>query len=169
MSPHVRASLVCVCAAVVVVAGGSPSAEASPRSGSRRRWAARGCRARFASSPASTLRTDKAPQRVDFLVDQVPLASDTDGPPYEALWVDENPFERRELSARAVFESGPALTDTVVLDPMSVTEVTEVTSVALDTSVLNAKGQFVRGLTAVALHGLRERRSAGHRRGNPEA
>ena len=91
---------------------------------------------------------DKAPQRVDFLVDQVPLASDTDGPPYEALWVDENPFERRELSARAVFESGPALTDTVVLDPMSVTEVTEVTSVALDTSVLNAKGQFVRGLTA---------------------
>ena len=111
----------------------------------------------------------KAPQRVDFLVDQVPLASDTDGPPYEALWVDENPFERRELSARAVFESGSALTDTVVLDPMSVTEVTEVTSVALDTSVLNAKGQFVRGLTAVALHGLRERRSAGNRRGHPEA
>ena len=91
---------------------------------------------------------DKLPERVEFLVDQVPLATDSDGPPYEALWVDDNPFERRELRARAVFESGPALTDTVVLNPLSVAEATEVTSVALDTAVINDKGQFVRGLTA---------------------
>ena len=147
MNPHVRASFVCVCAALVVVAGGSSSAEVA---------AFRITSPLGRTGLSGTIRIvaridtaeDKAPQRVDFLVDQVPLASDTDGPPYEALWVDENPFERRELSARAVFESGSELTDTVVLDPMSVTEVTEVTSVALDTSVLNAKGQFVRGLTA---------------------
>jgi len=63
----------------------------------------------------------RVPTRVDFLVDQVPLASDTDGPPYEALWSDDNPFERRELTARAEFGDGPALTDTVVLNPMTVT------------------------------------------------
>ena len=143
-----RTSVVSVCLAVIVMAGASPFAD--------------GVAALRITSPlgrtglSGTIRIvarldaadDKAPQRVDFLVDEVPLASDTDGAPYEALWVDENPFERRELTARAVFESGTVLTDTVVLNPLSVTEATEVTSVALDTSVLNEKGQFVRGLTA---------------------
>jgi len=94
----------------------------------------------------------RAPTKVDFLVDQMPLASDTDGPPYEALWSDDNPFERRELTARAEFADGPALTDSVVLNPMTVTEAAEVTSVALETSVLTPKGQFVRGLTRGAFH-----------------
>lgn len=88
------------------------------------------------------------PTRVDFLVDEVPLASDTNGPPYEALWTDDNPFERRALVARAVFESGLTAVDTVVLEPLSVAEAAEVTSVVLDASVVNGKGQFVRGLTA---------------------
>jgi Mg-chelatase subunit ChlD len=35
---------------------------------------------------------------------------------------------------------------TVVLEPMQITEVAEVTSIALDTAVLDAKGQFVRDL-----------------------
>jgi VWFA-related protein len=94
----------------------------------------------------------RLPTKVDFLVDNMPLTSDTDGPPYEALWSDDNPFERRELTARAEFDDGPALTDTVILNPMTVSEATEVTSVALETSVLTPKGQFVRGLTAEAFH-----------------
>src|SRR6188472_1628609 len=67
----------------------------------------------------------RTPTRVDFLVDQMLLASDTDGPPYEALWSDDNPFERRELTARAEFEDGLPLTDTVVLNPMTVAEAAE--------------------------------------------
>ena len=94
----------------------------------------------------------RPPTKVDFLVDQVLLASDTDGPPYEALWSDDNPFERRELTARAEFADGPPLTDTVVLNPMTVAEAAEVTSVALETSVLTPKGQFVRGLMPSAFH-----------------
>ncbi len=94
----------------------------------------------------------RVPTQVDFLVDQVLLASDADGPPYEALWSDENPFERRELTVRAVFDDGVGLTDTVVLNPMTVTEAAEVNSVALETSVLTPKGQFVRGLTMGAFH-----------------
>jgi VWFA-related protein len=87
-----------------------------------------------------------APKEVRFLVDEQLLSTDTDGPPYEALWHDENPYERRELKALATFELAPEITATVVLEPLQVTEVAEVTSIALDTTVLNAKGQFVRGL-----------------------
>jgi Ca-activated chloride channel family protein len=89
----------------------------------------------------------EAPTEVQFLVDGKPLSSDMDGPPYEALWHDENPFEQRELKARAVFPGGPEVIATVVLEPMQITEVAEVTSIALDTAVLDAKGQFVRDLT----------------------
>ena len=39
------------------------------------------------------------PPRVHFYVDKLFLSSDTDGPPYDALWTDDNPFERRELIA----------------------------------------------------------------------
>jgi len=149
MNPHVRASIVCVCVAAASMAGLSTSAasvDASIRITSPMGRTGLSDRIRIVArldSPDDTL-----PERVEFLVDQVPLSSDTDGPPYEALWTDENPYERRELSARAVFESGLALTHTVVLNPMSVTETTEVTSVPLEMSVLNARGQFVRGLTA---------------------
>jgi hypothetical protein len=81
-----------------------------------------------------------APRQVDFYVDKLLLASDLDGPPYEALWGDDNPFERRELTARAEFDAGPALTSTVVLPPLQVAEAAEVTSVALEASVVNARG-----------------------------
>ena len=90
------------------------------------------------------------PTEVRFLVDDQLLSTDSDGPPYEALWHDENPFEQRELKALATFAQAPELTATVVLEPLQVTEVAEVTSIALDTAVLNAKGQFVRGLSQSA-------------------
>ena len=40
------------------------------------------------------------------------------------------------------------ITDTVVLQPLSVTEAVEVTSVAVEASVVDAKGRFIRNLTA---------------------
>src|SRR4029078_9327386 len=38
------------------------------------------------------------PVSVTFSIDGMPLGTDTDGAPYEALWVDENPFEAREIT-----------------------------------------------------------------------
>lgn len=84
--------------------------------------------------------------RVEFYVDKLHLADDANGPPYEALWSDDNPFERREIAVRAELPSGAILSDTVVLEPLRVTEAVEVTSVALETAVVDSKGRFVRNL-----------------------
>jgi VWFA-related protein len=86
--------------------------------------------------------------RVFFYVDGVLLAEDTDGAPYEALWDDDNPFERRQIVVQVQLASGRVLEDTVVLEPMEVTESTQVTSVAMEASVLASDGRFVRGLEA---------------------
>jgi VWFA-related protein len=88
------------------------------------------------------------PPKVEFYVDKMHLSDDTDGPPYEALWNDDNPFERREISVRAELPSGEVLTDSVTLDSLSVAEAVEVTSVAVEASIVDAKGHFVRNLSA---------------------
>jgi len=53
--------------------------------------------------------TAPQPPRLRFFVDNVLLSSDEDGPPYDALWVDENPFEPRELSVEAELPAGGSL------------------------------------------------------------
>jgi Ca-activated chloride channel family protein len=88
------------------------------------------------------------PLQADFYVDKLYLTSDTDGAPFEAHWNDDNPFERRELMVRLELPSGEVLTDTVVLQPLLLTEATEVTSVAIEASVVDDKGRFVRDLRA---------------------
>ncbi len=88
------------------------------------------------------------PPQVSFYIDKLHLADDLDGPPYEALWSDDNPFEPREIMIRAEFESGAVLTDTLALPPLVVTEAVEVTSIAIEASVVDAKGRFVRDLVA---------------------
>jgi VWFA-related protein len=88
------------------------------------------------------------PVKVHFYVDKLLLASDVDGPPFEALWSDENPFEKRELMAQAEFGDGLTLMDTVELKPLEVTDSAEITSVAVDASVLDAKGRFISNLSA---------------------
>lgn len=83
---------------------------------------------------------------VHFYVDKLFLATDADGPPYETLWSDDNPFERREILVQAELASGALLESQVVLDPLRVTEAVEVTSVALEVSVTDDRGRFVRDL-----------------------
>ena len=87
------------------------------------------------------------PVAVQFFVDGQLLASDTDGPPFDARWTDENPFERRELTARAEVAGDPPLTDTVVLEPLELTDVAEITSVLVETTVVDKDGRFTQGLT----------------------
>ena len=88
------------------------------------------------------------PPHVSFYIDKLHLADDSDGPPYEALWSDDNPFEPREISVRAEFASGTVLTDTLALSALVMTEAVEVTSIAIEASVVDPKGRFVRDLTA---------------------
>jgi VWFA-related protein len=88
------------------------------------------------------------PVPVKFAVDGKPLSTDTDGPPYEATWVDENPFEAREITAEATGGDGVTVRDGVTLKPLEITEAADVSSVAVEATVLDASGHFVTGLTA---------------------
>jgi Ca-activated chloride channel homolog len=88
--------------------------------------------------------------QVRFFVDQQLLTADTDGPPYATEWVDENPFERREISVEVTDAAGRAARDKVVLEPFEITEAAEVSSVLLEASVQDKAGRFVKGLEAAA-------------------
>lgn len=74
------------------------------------------------------------------------LVGSRESPPYVAEWVDENPFDRREITVIVRDERGHEATDKVVLEPFEVTEVSEVASVLLEASVQDADGRFVRNL-----------------------
>ena len=78
------------------------------------------------SVPARTL------QPIRFYVDGALYKTDEDGPPYAVEWVDENPFERRELSVEVEDESGRKASDTVVLEPFEIVEMADVASVLLE-------------------------------------
>jgi len=86
------------------------------------------------------------PLSVTFSVDGTLLATDTDGAPYEALWVDDNPFEAREITAEATFAEGNSIRDVVTLKPLEITEAADVSSVAVEATVVDATGRFVSDL-----------------------
>jgi VWFA-related protein len=65
------------------------------------------------------------------------------GPPYSVEWVDKNPFEKSEIVVQATDSKGRPVKDTVVLPPFEVVDVTEVTSILLETSVYDKDGNFV--------------------------
>jgi Ca-activated chloride channel family protein len=85
-------------------------------------------------------------QPVKFFVDNALLGEDTDGPPYAVEWTDSNPFEKREISVEVTDTAGEIATDHVLLQPLQIREAAEVSSVVLDVSVFDPKGEFVRGL-----------------------
>lgn len=87
-------------------------------------------------------------QPVKFFVDGTLLGADDDGPPYAIEWTDENPFEEREIRVEVADSEGAVAKDHVRLDPLRVTETTEVISVALDVSVHDRNGRFIGGLAA---------------------
>ena len=87
------------------------------------------------------------PGQVRFFVDERLLGAVRE-PPYAVEWVDDNPFERREIAVEAVDVLGNEARDTVVLEPFEVTEAAEVTSVLLEASVQDANGRFIKGLGA---------------------
>jgi VWFA-related protein len=91
-----------------------------------------------------------APGQVRFFVDRQLLGA-VQQPPYAVEWIDENPFERREIAVEVMDAFGnPAAMDTVVLEPFEVTDSAEVTSVLLEASVQDKKGRFVKDIKSGA-------------------
>jgi VWFA-related protein len=94
--------------------------------------------------------TSAAPQQVRFFVDRQLLGAVAQ-PPYAFEWVDENPFERREIAVEVVDALGHAgATDSVVLEPFEVTESADVASVLLEASVQDKNGRFVKDIKAAS-------------------
>jgi VWFA-related protein len=91
---------------------------------------------------------NRVPEQVRFYVDQQLLGTVTSGPPYAAEWVDENPFERREISVEVFDALGHEARDKVVLEPFEISEAAEVNSVLIEASVQNRAGRFVKGIQA---------------------
>jgi VWFA-related protein len=89
---------------------------------------------------------DAPPGAVRFAVDGRLLATDIDGPPYVAEWVDENPFERCEITVEVTDALGRSATDRVVLEPFEVIEESQVTSVLLEASVVDKEGRTIKGI-----------------------
>ncbi|HVQ15093.1 MAG TPA: hypothetical protein VMS40_15935, partial [Vicinamibacterales bacterium] len=70
-------------------------------------------------------------QPIRFLVDGKLYKTDDDGPPYAVEWIDENPFEKRELSVEVEDGDGRIARDSVVLPAFDVVETADVSSVLL--------------------------------------
>ncbi len=87
---------------------------------------------------------------VRFYIDGKLFTTDTDGAPYVAEWVDENPFERREIAVAVTDAVGHEVRDSVVLEPFDIVEESEVTSVLVDAAVQDKNGRFLKSLPASA-------------------
>jgi hypothetical protein len=84
---------------------------------------------------------------VRFFIDQKLYGEAAVGPPFSIEWVDDNPFEPREIVAEACEDSGECVRDVIELKPLEVLEKSEVSSVLLEASVQDRSGRYVSGLT----------------------
>src|SRR5262245_53857597 len=83
---------------------------------------------------------------VRFYVDNTLLGVDDDGPPYAVEWLDENPYEKREIAVEVEDELGHTVRDAIELKPFELVEVTGTSRVLLEMSVHDNVGRFVSGL-----------------------
>ena len=98
--------------------------------------------ARVTGDPEATI------SPVQFYVDGKLIGEDDDGQPFAVEWVDENPFQPREIAVAVSDSTGEVARDSVILRPLDVTESTSVASVLLEPSVVDKTGRPVNGLTA---------------------
>jgi VWFA-related protein len=84
---------------------------------------------------------------VRFFVDNVLLGVDSDGPPYAVEWLDENPYEKREIAVEAEDDLGQVARDAIELKPFEIVEVTGASRVLLEASVHDKEGRFISGMT----------------------
>jgi VWFA-related protein len=93
---------------------------------------------------------------VRFFIDGQLFRTDIDGAPYVAEWVDENPFERREIAVAVSDALGHEVTDRIVLEPFDVVEEAQVTSVLVEAAVQDKNGRFLKSLSASAFSVLED-------------
>ena len=93
---------------------------------------------------------------VRFFIDGQLFRTDSDGAPYVAEWVDENPFERREIAVAVSDGLGHEVTDRVVLEPFDVVEESQVTSVLVEAAVQDKNGRFLKSLPSSAFSVLED-------------
>ncbi len=85
---------------------------------------------------------------VQFYVDGKLLSSVAEGPPYAADWLDENPFEAREITVAVADSLGNVARDAVALRPLELTESTDVRRVLIDAAVQDKTGRYISTLDA---------------------
>ena len=85
---------------------------------------------------------------VRFYVDGALFGTDEDGPPYAVEWIDENPFETRELAVEVEDSRGHTARDSVRLEAVRDCRGGGSTSVLLEASVYDQRGRFVNRLDA---------------------
>ena len=83
---------------------------------------------------------------VKIYVDEKLFGEAVEGPPFAVEWIDENPFEARDIAAEACDETGACSRDTVHLEPLTVTEESSVASVLVEASVRDETGRYIGGL-----------------------
>jgi VWFA-related protein len=92
---------------------------------------------------------EKAPApTVRFYVNGELLATDSDGAPYVAEWEDLNPFEACALSVEADFGDAAVTRDEIKLEPLEIIETTQVMSVGLEATVVDARGRYIASLAS---------------------
>jgi len=88
------------------------------------------------------VRTTPAPTpiKVRFYVDNA-LVGTVEAAPYAVPWVDENPFEPREIRVEAEDAAGVIARDAVTLPAFEITEQTEVGRVLVEAGVYDGQGR----------------------------
>ncbi len=94
----------------------------------------------------ATRRASLEPLTVRFSVDGEVVGT-VDRPPYAVEWVDENPFEPREIVVEVEEMTGTIVHDKMLLPPFEIVGRTEVASILLEAGVYDVKtGRAVPGL-----------------------
>ena len=92
------------------------------------------------------IQSDSPIRLASFSVDGVVIGEVKNGPPYAVEWLDENPFETRQVLVDAYDLLGNSGRDVVQLKAFEILEVAGVTSVLLEATVHDKNGRFIRGL-----------------------
>jgi Ca-activated chloride channel homolog len=86
-------------------------------------------------------RTQPQPLIVRFFVDGTNVGTVENGPPYAVNWIDDNPFEPREITVEASLATGETIRDAVKLPAFQILEGAEVASILVDAAIYDAAGR----------------------------
>jgi VWFA-related protein len=93
---------------------------------------------------------------VRFYVNDTLVGDDAIGPSYAVEWTDENPFELTRIRVDAIDANGNIGSDSIELAPFDLVEITGVSRVLLEATVMDKAGRFVSGLDAASFRVLED-------------